>query len=83
MRVIYPFISSCTFYLQAVLDFTYHDETVLTDQEFPEKDSRERIADIFGQYERHTFLITIFSYKMGIFPSKTITKIQIRLLRHI
>ena len=35
---------------QAVLDYTYHDETVLTDEEFPEKDARQRIASIFGEH---------------------------------
>ena len=42
-------IGDCFVSLQAVLDYTYHDETHLTDEEFPEKDSRERIANIFGR----------------------------------
>jgi len=33
---------------QAILDFTYHDENLLTDEEFPEKNARERIAKIYG-----------------------------------
>ena len=44
-------IGDCFVSLQAVLDYTYHDETHLTDEEFPEKDSRERIANIFGMSE--------------------------------
>ena len=44
-------IGDCIVFLQAVLDYTYHDETHLTDDEFPEKDSRERIANIFGKSE--------------------------------
>ena len=42
-------IGDCIVILQAVLDYTYHDETHLTDEEFPEKNSRERIANIFGK----------------------------------
>lgn len=46
-----------SYYLQqfaeAILDFTYHDEQVLTDEdEFPEQNSKERIAVIFVYLEK-------------------------------
>ncbi|XP_052774282.1 RAB7A-interacting MON1-CCZ1 complex subunit 1-like [Mya arenaria] len=45
-----------SYYLQqfaeAILDFTYHDENLLTEEEFPEKNSKDRIAKIFDYLDR-------------------------------
>ena len=48
--------------LQAVLDFTYHDEQILTNiDEFPEQNSKERIAVIFGKYLEVNVLVGLLS----------------------
>jgi len=31
-----------------MLDFTFYDETLLTNEEFPEKTSKARISKLFG-----------------------------------
>lgn len=47
-------------FFQAILDFTYHDETELTNEEFPEKNSKERIAKIFSKLHVYALLREVF-----------------------
>ncbi|KAH3831904.1 RAB7A-interacting MON1-CCZ1 complex subunit 1-like isoform X1 [Dreissena polymorpha] len=48
-------------YAEAILDFTYHDENVLSDADFPEKNAKERIAKIFSYLDKVSEMCLVVS----------------------